>query len=71
MINSSLVIKDLVMVRGTKVAVQGIRLEVKPGQITALMGPNGAGKTSTVLGIAGAIEPAFGEIWLNGQDVKG
>lgn len=64
-------IDNLVMVRGTKAVVHGIKLQVAPGAITALMGPNGAGKTSTVLGIAGAVEPAFGTILLNGIDVKG
>ena len=64
-------IDNLVMVRGTKAVVHGIKLRVAPGAITALMGPNGAGKTSTVLGIAGAVEPAFGAILLNGVDLKG
>jgi len=64
-------VDNLVMVRGTKAVVHAIELRIAPGHITALMGANGAGKTSTVLGIAGAIEPAFGEIWLNGRDLKG
>lgn len=64
-------IDDLVMVRGTKAVVHGIRLRVPPASITALMGPNGAGKTSTVLGISGVVEPAFGKIWLDGIDLKG
>jgi branched-chain amino acid transport system ATP-binding protein len=64
-------IDNLVMVRGTKAVVHGIKLQIAPGAITALMGPNGAGKTSTVLGIAGAVEPAFGKILLDGIDLKG
>ncbi|MBU3708790.1 MAG: ATP-binding cassette domain-containing protein, partial [Burkholderiaceae bacterium] len=48
-------IRDLVMVRGTKKAVEGIELRIAPGKITALAGANGAGKTSTVLGIAGVV----------------
>lgn len=64
-------IDNLVMVRGTKPVVHGIQLRLAPGAITALMGPNGAGKTSTVLGIAGVIEPAFGQIRLDGLDLKG
>lgn len=68
---SSLIIDNLVMVRGTKAVVHGIKLEVKPGIVTGLMGPNGAGKTSTVLGIAGVVEPAFGDIWLEGRNLKG
>ena len=64
-------IDNLVMVRGTKAVVHGIKLEVKPGMVTALMGPNGAGKTSTVLGLSGVVEPAFGDIWLDGHNLKG
>jgi branched-chain amino acid transport system ATP-binding protein len=64
-------VDNLVMVRGTKAVVHAIELRIAPGRITALMGANGAGKTSTVLGISGAIEPAFGEVWLGGQDLKG
>ena len=64
-------IKNLVMVRGTKPVTQAIELSVAPASITALMGANGAGKTSTVLGISGVIEPAFGEIWLDGMDMVG
>jgi branched-chain amino acid transport system ATP-binding protein len=66
-----LTIDNLVMVRGTKIAVNSIKLKVAPGRITVLLGPNGAGKTSTVLGIAGVVEPEFGEIWLDGVDLKG
>ena len=69
--NSSLIIENLVVVRGTKVAVNGIKLKLTPGKVTVLLGPNGSGKTSTVLGISGVVEPAFGEIWLDGQDLKG
>jgi branched-chain amino acid transport system ATP-binding protein len=64
-------IDNLVMVRGTKIAVNSIKLRVDPGRITVLLGPNGAGKTSTVLGISGVVEPEFGEIWLDGVDLKG
>lgn len=64
-------VDNLVMVRGTKAVTEAIELRVTRGQITALLGANGAGKSSTVLGIAGVIEPAFGEIWLDGRDIVG
>lgn len=64
-------VENLVMVRGTKAVTEAIELFVARGRITALMGANGAGKSSTVLGIAGVIEPAFGEIWLDGKDIVG
>lgn len=68
---SLLKIDNLVMVRGTKAVVHGIKLEIHPGKVTALLGPNGAGKTSTVLGIAGVVEPAFGDILIDGVNLKG
>jgi len=71
MSRTPLQIDNLVMVRGTKAVVHGIQLRVAPGAITTLMGPNGAGKTSTVLGIAGAVEPAFGKIMLDCVELKG
>jgi branched-chain amino acid transport system ATP-binding protein len=64
-------VDNLVMVRGTKAVTEAIELRVARGRITALLGANGAGKSSTVLGIAGVIEPAFGEIWLDGRDIVG
>jgi branched-chain amino acid transport system ATP-binding protein len=69
--DGALSIDNLVMVRGTKVVVNGIKLKIAPGAVTALLGANGAGKTSSVLGIAGVIEPAFGEILLDGENLKG
>lgn len=69
--STDLRIENLVMVRGVKAVVHGIKFRVATGRITAMLGPNGAGKTSTVMGISGMIEPAFGEIWLDGKDLKG
>lgn len=64
-------VENLVMVRGTKAVVHGIKFCIASGQITVMLGPNGAGKTSTVLGVSGLIEPVFGEVWLDGVDLKG
>lgn len=69
--SASLEIRNMVMVRGTKAVTQAINLAIAPGKVTALMGANGAGKTSTVLGISGVIEPAFGDIWLDGHNLVG
>ena len=71
MTSQGLHVDNLVMVRGTKAVVHAIELKIAAGKVTALMGANGAGKTSTVMGIAGVIEPAFGEIWLDGVDLAG
>jgi branched-chain amino acid transport system ATP-binding protein len=47
--------------------VEGIDLEVRPGEVVALLGPNGAGKTTTLLALAGELAPLAGEVVFRGQ----
>ncbi len=51
----------------TVVAVDGVSLEVRRGEILGLLGPNGAGKTTTIRMILNIIEPDGGEITFDGQ----
>ncbi len=44
----------------SRAVVQGINLEVYPGEVVCLLGPNGAGKTTTLLTIAGELTPVDG-----------
>ncbi len=50
-------------------ALQGITLEVYPGEIVTLLGGNGAGKTTTLRTISGLIHPRSGTITLDGEDI--
>lgn len=54
---------------GEKIAVDGISLTVKPGEMYALLGPNGAGKTTTLRMICGLLRPDAGQISAYGVDV--
>jgi putative ABC transport system ATP-binding protein len=52
-------------------ALQGVDIDLAPGEMLALTGPSGSGK-STVLNLAGLIDtPDAGEVWLDGQRVSG
>jgi len=48
-------ITDLVKQYGGFTAVDGVTLDVQPGQIHGFLGPNGAGKTTTIRMIAGLL----------------
>lgn len=50
-------------------ALDGVKLEVYPGEVHALCGENGAGKSTLMKIIAGAQEYTSGKIYMNGQDV--
>jgi ABC-2 type transport system ATP-binding protein len=62
-------IHELVKRYGTFTAVDGVSLEVGPGEIHGFLGPNGAGKTTTLRMIAGLLQPTAGRIVVNGHDL--
>lgn len=56
---------------GEKKILKGVDLEVKPGEIHAIMGPNGNGKSTLLSTIMGSptFEVSEGEIYFDGEDV--
>jgi multiple sugar transport system ATP-binding protein len=54
-----------------RTALDGVSFDVREGEILALLGPTGAGKTTTLLSVAGLVEPDGGTIRLEGRDVAG
>lgn len=61
-------IKGLEIRYGAAVAVRGVDLKVKNGELVAIIGNNGAGKTSILRGISGLIRPYAGQVIFKGQD---
>ncbi|MDR3454179.1 MAG: ABC transporter ATP-binding protein [Rhodoferax sp.] len=64
-------VEDLHVAYGGVQAVRGISLEVRTGEIAALLGANGAGKSSTLLAIVGSVKPGSGRVTFEGQDITG
>lgn len=64
-------VRDMHAYYGESYIVQGISLDVRQGEILALLGRNGAGKTSTLRTIARTDDPQMrqGEIWLDGRPI--
>ena len=61
-----LILRDVTKRYGRTVAVDGLSLEVQPGEVFGLLGPNGAGKTTTVNMAVGLLEPDDGEVRIGG-----
>ena len=52
-------------------ALHGIDLEVRAGEIVALLGANGAGKTTTLKTISGLVRASAGSVTFEGQELVG
>ena len=67
----------LLQVRGVQkrfgglLAVDGVDLAVKAGEIVGLIGPNGAGKSTTFNLVTGVLAPSAGEVQFRGQRIDG
>ncbi|MBE0582465.1 MAG: ABC transporter ATP-binding protein [Desulfofustis sp.] len=52
-------------------ALKDVSIEIREGEIVALIGANGAGKTTTLMSICGITPPRSGEILLDGDPIQG
>jgi branched-chain amino acid transport system ATP-binding protein len=66
---TALYIKGLKVRYGAIEALKGIDMEVKEGDVVAILGANGAGKTTTLRTISGLIEPAEGSILFYNNEI--
>lgn len=49
----------------------GVDLEVRAGEIVALLGTNGAGKSTILNAVSGVVEPDGGNVWFEGEAITG
>jgi ABC-2 type transport system ATP-binding protein len=69
--NESVAIRtqNLTKAFGSNVAVNGLNLEVKKGELFGLVGPDGAGKTTIMRLLTAIMEPTSGEAWVEGHSI--
>lgn len=66
---ASLQVRNLAKTYAGRRVVNGLSLEVNPGEIVGLLGPNGAGKTTAFYITVGLIRPDEGQVIFDGNDV--
>lgn len=71
MSESLLSVRNLEVRYGDLVGVSDVSLEVRQGEVVALLGSNGAGKTTTLNAIMGLVRPAAGEVRWDGASIGG
>jgi putative ABC transport system ATP-binding protein len=57
---------DLSLAFGRTQALAGASVEVRPGEVLALLGPSGSGKSTLLHCLAGILRPDGGEVWYRG-----
>ncbi|MEB5928795.1 ABC transporter ATP-binding protein [Acinetobacter schindleri] len=62
-------VKGLSFKRGERVIYENVSLNIRRGQITAIMGPSGTGKTTLLRLIGGQLTPDQGQVLLDGKDI--
>ncbi|MFJ6114583.1 ABC transporter ATP-binding protein [Agrococcus sediminis] len=66
-----LAVRGLVSGYGRVETLHGVDIEVKAGEITAIIGPNGSGKSTLLKALAGLIPTWKGDVTFDGRDIAG
>lgn len=61
---------DLSIGYDKKIVVNDITVEIPKGQITSLIGPNSSGKSTLLKTLARILEPAKGEVFIDGENIQ-
>ena len=69
--SAGLTVRDLHKSYRRKVVLRGISLELRRGEVVALLGPNGSGKTTCFYCVAGLVGADAGQVSIDGTDVTG
>lgn len=64
-------LKNIETYYGPVMAIRGVSLSVREGQVVSVLGANGAGKTTVLKTISGAMDPQKGSVTLAGEQIQG
>ena len=67
--NSGLQIRNLRKSYKKRPVIRDVTMDLRQGEIVALLGPNGSGKTTCFYSIAGLVTPEGGQVLIDGRDV--
>ncbi|MGM0575632.1 MAG: ABC transporter ATP-binding protein [Myxococcota bacterium] len=67
--HEGVIAEDLGRTFGSVVALDGLSIEARPGEVVGLLGPNGAGKTTAMRILATLLTPTTGRAWVGGYEV--
>lgn len=65
-----IVARGLTKAIGSKKILNGVDMEIAPGEFVTCFGPNGAGKSTTLKILAMLSKPSGGQVLIDGQDVR-
>ena len=68
--DSGLTIKGLRKSYKKRTVIHDVSMQLRRGEVVALLGPNGSGKTTTFYSIAGLVNPDGGQVKVDGVDVS-
>jgi branched-chain amino acid transport system ATP-binding protein len=61
--------KDVVGGYGKAVVVQGVSVEIRPGELVAMVGPNGSGKSTFIKSVCGLADLFDGHVYFDGTEI--
>jgi branched-chain amino acid transport system ATP-binding protein len=64
-------VRELAVFYGDAPALSGVSIDIREGEIVAIIGANGAGKTSLIRAIGGVLSPRSGSVRFEGREIAG
>lgn len=61
--------RNLIKTYGKVIGLDGVNLDLFPGEVLAVIGDNGAGKSTLIKALTGALTPDSGQVFLDGHEV--